>query len=111
MIWLDAHLSPRIAKFLSEKLGIQAIAIRDLSLHTAEDTSIYQAAADAGAVFITKDKDFADLSGRLGAPPAIVLLTCGNTTEARLQEIFTAHLPDVLQLIGDGEPLVEISGK
>ena len=30
MIWLDAHLSPRLAEWICESLGYEAVAIRDL---------------------------------------------------------------------------------
>ena len=59
---------------------------------------------------MTKDSDFVDLVDRLGAPPQIIWLTCGNTSNARLQEILIATLPETIRLLQAGEPLVEISG-
>jgi len=29
-VWLDVHLSPAIAVWLSEKFGVEAVCIRDL---------------------------------------------------------------------------------
>ncbi len=59
---------------------------------------------------MTKDSDFVDLVDRLGAPPQIIWLPCRNTSNARLQEISIATLPETLRLLQAGEPLVEISG-
>lgn len=108
MIWLDAHLSPRLAHWITERFGITAAPLRDLGLREAEDPDIWEAARKAGAILITKDADFEERVRRLGPPPHIIWLTCGNTSEARLQEIFAAHLPTALDLIRAGEPLVEI---
>jgi predicted nuclease of predicted toxin-antitoxin system len=59
---------------------------------------------------MTKDKDFVDLLERLEAPPQIIWLTCGKTSNTRLREIFSSVLPTALELLRSGEPLVEISG-
>jgi predicted nuclease of predicted toxin-antitoxin system len=39
-IWLNAHLSPAIAVWISASFGITAIAVRDLGLRESEDTDI-----------------------------------------------------------------------
>ncbi len=62
------------------------------------------------AVLITKDSDFAELVDRRGAPPAIVLLTCGNTSTAHLKTLLVDRLPAALTLVEQGERLVEIGG-
>ena len=66
-IWVDAHLSPAIAIWITSTFGITA-------------------------------------------PPQIIWLTCGNTSNARLQEILSATLPAALELFRAGEALVEMSG-
>jgi predicted nuclease of predicted toxin-antitoxin system len=59
---------------------------------------------------MTKDSDFVDLVERLGSPPQIIWLTCGNTSNARLREILSETLSRALELLAAGETLVEISG-
>lgn len=108
MIWLDAHLSPRLAEWIRNSLGHEAIPLRDLGLRHALDEVIYQRGADEHVILITKDKDFADMVTQKGAPPQVIWLRCGNTTEARLREIFTKHLNQALKLLATGESLVEI---
>jgi predicted nuclease of predicted toxin-antitoxin system len=110
-IWVDAHLSPAIAAWIVKTFGISAFALRDLGLRDAEDPEIFEAAREQKVILMTKDSDFVDLVERLGAPPQIIWLTCGNTSNDRLQEILTATLPEVLELLRSGEVLVEISGK
>ncbi|MDB9541630.1 DUF5615 family PIN-like protein [Microcystis aeruginosa CS-1036] len=109
-IWVDAHLSPAIATWISTTLEIEAVALRDLGLRDAEDTEIFQVAKAQRAILMTKDSDFVDLVERLGSPPQIIWLTCGNTSNARLREILSETLPRALELLDAGETLVEISG-
>ncbi len=109
-IWIDAHLSPAIATWMTSTFDVTAIALRDLGLRDAEDLEIFEAAKEQGVIFMTKDSDFVDLVDRLGAPPQIIWLTCGNTSNARLREILSSVLPEALELLRSGERLVEISG-
>lgn len=109
-IWIDAHLSPAIATWITNTFEITAIALRDLGLRDAEDPEIFEAAKNQGVIFMTKDSDFVDLVERLEAPPQIIWLTCGNTSNARLREILSSILPNALELLSSGEKLVEISG-
>lgn len=110
-IWVDAQLSPAIATWIASTFGITALALRDVGLRDAEDHEIFAAAKDQGIIFITKDSDFINLVDRLGVPPQIIWLTCGNTSNARLQEILSVTLLEALELLQSGEVLVEISGK
>jgi predicted nuclease of predicted toxin-antitoxin system len=109
-IWIDAQLSPAIATWITSTFGVTALALRDVGLRDAEDPEIFEAAKAQGIIFMTKDSDFADLVNRLGSPPQIIWLTCGNTSNARLREILSATLPEALELLRSGEALVEISG-
>lgn len=108
-VWVDAHLSPVIASWITSTLGITAFALRDVGLRDAEDLAIYETAKVQGVIVMTKDSDFVNLVDRLGVPPQIIWLTCGNTSNARLREILSATLPEALELLRAGEALVEIS--
>lgn len=110
-IWIDAHLSPAIATWITNKFEVTAVALRDLDLRDAEDSEIFEAARSQEVIFMTKDRDFVDLVDRLGTLPKIIWLTCGNTSNARLKEILSSVLPTALEILRSGEPLVEVSGK
>ncbi|WP_230968221.1 DUF5615 family PIN-like protein [Nostoc sp. WHI] len=56
-IWVDAHLSPAIATWITITFGITALALRDVGLRDAEDPEIFEAARARGVIFITKDSD------------------------------------------------------
>jgi predicted nuclease of predicted toxin-antitoxin system len=111
VVWTDAHLSPALAPWLRATFGIEAVPLRELGLQDAEDAAIFVAARAAGAVLMTKDSDFVGLVARHGAPPQIVWLTCGNTTNTALRRILARAWGHVAELLATGEPLVEIGGR
>ena len=110
MIWVDAHLSPALAKWIAEELSQPAQSVRDVGLRHAKDKDIFAAACQVKAIVLTKDADFADMVERLGPPPAVIWLTCGNTSNVALHALLRDTLPKAIELIGQGEALVEISG-
>ena len=72
--WIDAHLSPLIAAWLTWTFAdVRAVPLRDLGLRDAEDEEIFQAAKAAGVVVLTKDADFRHLLDRFGPPPQVAL--------------------------------------
>jgi len=110
-LWIDAQLSPLLAKWITENfVTIEAIAVRDLGLRDAEDQVIFFSAREAIATVMTKDSDFLELQKRLGTPPKIIWVTCGNTSNERLKEILAANLRQACELLESGELLVEITG-
>ena len=108
-IWIDAHISPAISKWIQERFSIEAYALRDLGLRDADDELIYQRAKIEQVAFITKDEDFVSLYEQNGSPPKVIWLTCGNTSNKELKRILEAHLENVCQLLESGEEFVEIS--
>jgi predicted nuclease of predicted toxin-antitoxin system len=109
IIWIDAQMSPAMAAWIGDNFSVPAAAIRDLGLRDATDQEIFRAAKRENAVVMTKDGDFVSLLDRLGPPPQIIWVTCGNTSNARLKEILTATLPKAIELLRAGERLVEIN--
>mgnify|MGYP001241769890 FL=1 len=53
-IWLDAHLSPELGPWITERFRIEARAARDLGLRDAKDPEIYRAARDADVILMWK---------------------------------------------------------
>ena len=48
-LWLDAQLPPQLAKWIQQTFAINAIAIRELGLRDATDSTIFDAAKRANA--------------------------------------------------------------
>ncbi len=91
IIWIDAQLSPALSRWFRDTLGIEAVAVAELGLRDATDRAIFTAARQAGAVVLTKDRDFAALLEQHGPPPQVVWVTCGNTSTKRLSDVLQSN--------------------
>lgn len=109
--WIDAQLSPKLADWLNRNYAVEATHIAELGLLRAGDQEIFETAGDARSVIITKDRDFAELLEHLGPPPQVIWVTCGNTSNNRMQEVLAGTFPDAMRLLLRGEALVEITGR
>ena len=108
IVWLDAQLSPRLARWIEETFGVECLHVRDLGLRNAEDPEIFQKARDAVSVVMTKDEDFIRLVERNGPPPQVIWVTSGNMPNARFKSLLLKTLRDAMSLIASGETAVEI---
>lgn len=108
-LWIDAQISLALALWLTRELGIEVVPVRDMGLRDAKNPEIFQRAREADAVVMTKDSDFVVLLERLGPPPKVLWITCGNTSNERMRHLLRTRLPMAMQLFDVGEPLVEIS--
>jgi predicted nuclease of predicted toxin-antitoxin system len=110
-LWIDVQISPAIADWIVNTLGVTAIAVRTLGLRNASDEEIFAAARVARACVLTKDADFLRLLEAFGPPPQILWLTCGNTVSARLREVLSVTLHHAMSLLNNGDSLVELSDR
>ena len=90
------------------RFGVEAYSVGFLGLRDAEDEVIYQAARSQSAIIISKDSDFLERVVRLGPPPRLLYVTCGNTSKAALMERFEQYFLQAHQLFQSGEAVVEI---
>ncbi|WP_414564061.1 MULTISPECIES: DUF5615 family PIN-like protein [unclassified Anabaena] len=100
-IWIDAQLPPGLAGWLTSTFDVSAIALKDLGLRDAQDIEIFDAAAKAFTVIMTKDSDFVDLVCRLGIHHTF----CG------LLVLRSVKFPDAWERLRQGEAIVEISDR
>lgn len=107
--WLDAQLPPALARYLIESFGVEAQTLRALGLGDATDREIFDVAKRAGVTIITKDGDFVDLVQRLGTPPQIIWVTCGNATNEHLKQVFATTFAQARELLAGGAQVVEIA--
>ena len=85
--------------------------MRSLDLQRADDKTIFDAAKQAEAVIMSKDSDFLKLVDQFGAPPQIIWITCGNTSNSRIRAVLAKSLGKAVELINSGEPIIEIGDK
>jgi predicted nuclease of predicted toxin-antitoxin system len=89
-------------------VGIKASHVLELDFLARDDQAIFAEARAANAVVVTKDDDFVQLLDRLGAPPQVVWVTCGNVKNAELRRIILSAWPRIAELLAGGEQLVEV---
>jgi predicted nuclease of predicted toxin-antitoxin system len=80
---VDENLPPSAALDLAD-LFPDSIHASSVGLASVADGVIWEFARDHGYVFITKDKDFANLSLAHGAPPKVILIQTGNCSVEEL---------------------------
>lgn len=111
-IWIDAQLSPSLAAWINRTFpALTAQSVTALGLRDASDMDIFREAAVRQVIIMTKDDDFLKMVNQYGPPPYIILITCGNTSNARMREILSQYLLPVINLIKGGEALIEIKGE
>jgi predicted nuclease of predicted toxin-antitoxin system len=109
ILWLDAQLSPALARWITAEFApIQAVPVRELGLRDADDREIFAQARSAGAVVVTKDRDFLHLLFEQGPPPQVIWLRVGNSSNQALQAVLLRTLGQALTSLGEGEPWVEV---
>lgn len=79
-------------------------------MRAAKDQEIFLAARQANAIVMTKDVDFVHLVQQSGIPPQIILLTCGNTSNAQLKRVLKQSFDRTAEWLRKGEAVVEITG-
>ncbi len=109
ILWLDAHISPALCPWIRRRFAVEPVHVRGLGLREAEDSGIFESARTAKVIVFTKDQDFVELVERRGTPPQVLWLRCGNMANARLRSLLSGTLPEALELLRQGEAVVEIS--
>ncbi|HEX8547690.1 MAG TPA: DUF5615 family PIN-like protein [Cytophagaceae bacterium] len=107
-IIIDAQLSPHLAPWIEATFQVKSVSVSFLGLNQSPDFEIFKLAKEMKAIVMTKDEDFVQLFHRLGSPPKLIWVTCGNTTNSRMKKILMDRLHQALDLLSN-QDLVEIS--
>jgi predicted nuclease of predicted toxin-antitoxin system len=93
---VDENLPPPLVHQLAD-LFPNSVHVSAAGLGSTPDADIWQFAEAHGFTFLTKDKDFANLSMVRGAPPKVVLLQTGNCSTADLIAILRNNAIRILE--------------
>lgn len=104
---IDAQLPIGMARWL-EKQGHDARHAFEVALHSATDRAIWDYASSSGAIIVSKDSDFVQLSVGDIAGPSVVWVRFGNVTTATLITALEQTWPQILSALEAGERLVEV---
>jgi predicted nuclease of predicted toxin-antitoxin system len=86
----DENLPPRLVRDLVD-LFPNSAHVSSAGLSGTPDDIIWAFAKAQGFVFLTKDKDFANLSIVRGAPPKVILLQTGNCSAGEVIRIIRTN--------------------
>ena len=102
----DVHIPPSLVLFFRAH-GFEAIHVFEIGLHMAPDDEIWDYARSRNAIVITKDKDFVRIA--LANPgPRLILVRIGNSTAKTLRSKFEQLLPDLIELLENGDRVIEL---
>ena len=110
IFWLDAHLSPSVAKWLQQTYNVEAASLRFNGLLVADDIDIFNAAKQSNVILISKDRDMMKLIEKFGSPPKLIWLTCGNTSNKALKIVIVNNFEVIIDtLVINNLPFIEIN--
>jgi predicted nuclease of predicted toxin-antitoxin system len=78
---MDHNVSPTLVRLLADVYP-ECTHVRELAMERAQDTEVWQHAAEHGITIVTQDADFHQRSLLLGSPPKVVWLRIGNCSVA-----------------------------
>lgn len=99
---VDENLAPGLSEQLSD-LFPGSVHVTSVGLGSMPDAVIWEYAGANEFTFLTKDKDFVNLSLTLGSPPKVVLLQTGNCSTAQIEHIIRYNAVRFSEFDNDGK--------
>jgi len=109
-IWLENHISPIIAKWLSERSGLDVKSSYKLGLYNLSEREIYLKAKKSGnIILISKGSDLDEIVSKSGSPPKLISLKVGNCDNKILFSILGRNLSRAIHSLHDfNKDIIEI---
>lgn len=104
-ILLDENISRRIIPLIHPSFGeVEYIRSPRVGLNQPiSDHTVWKFAKENNFHILTRDEDFIKLSLLFGAPPKVILLNSGNTTNQQLADILIHNVEKIRQFIDHEE--------
>jgi len=97
---LDHNISHKLVARLADVFP-DSTQTRLLNLGRTNDPQLWLFAKTHGYVFVSKDKDVAELAILRGAPPKVVWLRMGNCTAGAIERKLRASIDEIIALAHD----------
>ena len=108
MLLFNQNLSYRLPRMLAD-LYPESRHVMAVNLDVGGDNPIWDYAKTRDYIIVTKDKDYIELSQRLGHPPNVVLIRLGNCPVEAVAALLRERYGDILALARDeGQGLLEL---
>lgn len=102
---LDHNLSHKLVARVAD-LFPDSTQTRLLGFERASDSHLWFYARTRGYVFVTKDRDVAELAILRGAPPKVVWLRVGNCSARDVERVLRANAAVIEAFVSDPERVV-----
>ena len=103
---IDNALSPIIAQGL-QKAGFEAIHVRDIGLHTAPDSVIFESAFKNDQIIVSADTDFGTLLAlQHNSKPSVILFRCTNKRPKSQLSLLLSHISKIKDALIAGSIVV-----
>jgi predicted nuclease of predicted toxin-antitoxin system len=97
---LDQKLSHRLCDRLAD-LGVTMVHVRTVGLEAADDSQVWDHAAEHDFMIVSKDGDFNNRSFLFGAPPKVVWMRRGNCSTRDIENLLRTRLEDMVTFAAD----------
>jgi predicted nuclease of predicted toxin-antitoxin system len=104
---LDANLPARLAQAFTDA-GHFCEHMEDLMPRYSPDTEIARIANDSGAVLVSRDADFVQLSRDGKLTVQLIWVRLGNLRRAALASAIVARMPAIVAAIEAGDAIIEL---
>lgn len=103
---IDNALSPIIAQGL-QKAGFEAVHVRDIGLHFASDSIIFEHALKNDQIIVSADTDFGTLLAlRQYSKPSVILFRCSDKYPQSQLSLLVSHLSEIREALTVGSIVV-----
>jgi predicted nuclease of predicted toxin-antitoxin system len=102
---LDHNLSHKLVARLADVYP-DSTQTRLLGFQRTSDSELWFYARTHGYIFVTKDRDVAELAVVRGGPPKVVWLRVGNCSAAYVEQTLRVHVGAIRDLLNDPQRVV-----
>ena len=102
---LDHNLSHKLVARLADVFP-ESTQTRLLNLSRTNDAQLWLVARAHGYLFVTKDRDIAELAILRGAPPKVIWLRIGNCRTVIVERVLRANIDAISHFVEDPEQVV-----
>jgi predicted nuclease of predicted toxin-antitoxin system len=104
---IDEDLSPSIAQVISQKLGIEAVAVRDRGLINAEDQAVFEYAYKNDYIVVTANiRDFEQIARATEIHAGIIFICDGELIRAEQIEVVTLAAIALAEEMATGRDMI-----
>lgn len=102
---LDHNISHKLVARLADVFP-DSTQTRLLNLGRTNDPQLWLIAKAHGYVFVSKDRDVAELAILRGAPPKVIWLRMGNCATTAVERTLRANIDAIMDLVRDPHQVV-----